>query len=167
MSVANDALDGVASVDDDNEPRQQIGDGNVALSYFSVDNFQQRSRTNLCVMDGEFFRQYLHETDTVLLDIYNSNGLYMCQRSDLEAKIRAHVTRTGAYTFIEELSDTNPTCVHQHLDGVVKKVTTLLKDLLDRQCITESQFYQMAIERSLVRMDYGCFLPDPSKVSFI
>ena len=91
----------------------------------------------------------------------------MCQQSDLDAKVRAHVTRTGAYTFIEELSDANPTCVQQHLDGVVKKVTTLLKDLLGRQCITESQVYQMTIERSLVRMDYGCFLPDPSKVSFI
>ena len=75
MSVANDALDGVASVDDDSEPGQQIGDGDVALSYLSLDSSQQRSRTNLCVMDGEFFRQHLHDTDTVLLDMYNSNGL--------------------------------------------------------------------------------------------
>ena len=165
MSAANDALDGVASVDDDNEPGQQIGDGDVALSYVSLDNSQQRSRTNLGIIDGGFFRQHLHDTETVLLDIYNSNGLYMCQQSDLEEKIRAHVTRTGTYTFIEELNDANPSCIRRQLDNVVEKVTTLLKDLLARQCMTDSQFYQMSIERAMVRMDYGCFLPDPSKVS--
>ena len=83
----------------------------------------------------------------------------------MEAKILGHMTRTGAYSFIEELSDDNPTCVRKQLDSIVEHVTTSLNDLLARQCITESQFYQMTIERSMVRMDYGYFLPDTSKVS--
>lgn len=86
----------------------------------------------------------------------------MCQRSDLEAKIPTHVTQTGAYRFIEELNDTNSTCIRQQLDGVVEKVTALLQDLLARPCITDSQFYQMAVECSMARMDYACFLPDTS-----
>lgn len=42
-SAVNDALDGVASPDDDNEPGQQIGDGDIACSYVSLDISQQRS----------------------------------------------------------------------------------------------------------------------------
>ena len=143
MSAANDALDGVASPDDDQEPGQNIGDGDISLSYTSLDNPRQRSRTNLWVMDSEFFQQHLHDTGTVLLDIYNSNGLLMCELRVMEAKILGHMTRTGAYSFIEELNDDNPMCVLKQLDSIVEHVTTLLNDLLTRQCITASQFYQM------------------------
>ena len=165
MSTANDALDGVVSPDDENEPGQHLGDGDISLTQLSLDDPRQRSRTNLWVMDVEFFRQHLNDTSTVLVDIYNSNGLCLCELRVMEAKILGHMTRTGAYSFIEELSDDNLTCVREQLDSIVEHVTTSLNDLLARQCITQSQFYQMTIERSMVRMDYGYFLPDTSKVS--
>ena len=165
-SVANDALDNFPTADDEREPGQQSGVGNVALSRMLLDDPQERARIDLCVVDGEYFRENLNDMNAVLMDIYNSNGIYMCERNEMETKIRRHVKRTGAYSFIEELDDDNPTCVQQQLDTVVEHVTTLLNDLLARQCITESQFYQMMVERSMIRMDYGCFLPDPSRVSY-
>jgi hypothetical protein len=165
-TVANDALDNFPTADDEHEPGQQSGTGNVTLSRMSLDNPRERARIDLCSLDSDYFRENLNDMNAVLMDIYNSNGLYMCERNEMEAKIRAHVRRTGAYAFIEELDSDNPTCVRQQLDGVVEHLTTLLNDLLARQCITESQCYQMMVERSMVRMDYGYFLPDPSRVSY-
>ena len=165
MNVANDALDNFPTADDEREPGQQSGIGNVSLTHMSLDDPRKRSRTDLCIIDGEYFQENLSDMNVVLLDIYNSNGLYLCELHEMEAKILGHMTRTGAYSFIGELSDDNPTCVRKQLDSIVRHVTTSLNDLLARQCITESQFYQMTVDRSMVRMDYGYFLPDTSKVS--
>lgn len=161
-NVANDALDNVSIEDDEKEPGQQSGTGNVALSQMTLNDARERSQTNLCIIDGAYFQQNLNDINAVLLDIYRSNGLYMCDRSEMEANIRTHMAHTGAYAFIGEVNDGNPKCVRQQLDSIVEHVNTLLNDLLGRQCITESHFYQMTVERSMVRMDYGCFLPDPS-----
>ena len=163
ISAANDALDNFPTAEDEHEPGQQSGIGKVALRRMSLDDPRERSRTDLCIIKGEYFRENIKEMDAVLLDIYNSNGLYLCERQEMEAKIRRHMRRTGAYAFIEELNKDNPTCIRQQLDSLVERVTTLLDDLLARQCITESHFYQMTVDRSMVRMDYGCFLPDPSQ----
>ena len=163
VSAANDALDNFPTAEDEHEPGQQSGIGNVALRRMSLDDPQERSRTDLCIVKGDCFRENMKEMDAVLLDIYNSNGLYLCERQEMEAKIRRHMRRTGAYAFIEELNKDNPTCIRQQLDSLVERVTTLLDDLLARQWITESHFYQMTVDRSMVRMDYGCFLPDPSQ----
>ena len=163
ISTANDALDNFPTAEDEHEPGQQSGIGNVALRRMSLDDPQERSRTDLCVIKGECFRENVKEMDAVLLDIYSSNGLYLCERQEMEAKIRRHMRRTGAYAFIEELNKDNPTCIRQQLDSLVECVTILLNDLLARQCITESHFYQMTVDRSMVRMDYGCFLPHPSQ----
>ena len=163
MNVANDALDNFPTAEDEREPGQQSGIGNVALSYMSLDDPRERSRIDLCTIDGEYFQENLNDMNVVLLDIYNSNGLLMCERHDMEAKIRTHMAGTGAYAFVEELNDNNPMCVRQQLDSVVERMMALLNGLLLRQCITESHFYQMMVDRSMVRMDYGCFLPDPSQ----
>ena len=163
VSAANDALDNFPTAEDEHEPGQQSGIGNVALRRMSLDDPQERSRTDLCIIKGDCFRENIKEMDAVLLDIYNSNGLYLCERQEMEAKIRRHMRQTGAYAFIEELNNDNPTCIRQQLDSLVERVTTLLDDLLARQCISESHFYQMTVDRSMVRMDYGCFLPDPSQ----
>ena len=165
MDVANAALDNFPTADDEREPGQQSGAGNVSLTHVSLDDPQKRSRTDLCSIDSEYFQENLNEMNAVLLDIYNSNGLYLCELPEMEDKIRRHMKQTGAYAFVEELDDENPMCVRQQLDSVFEHVTTLLNDLFTRQCITESQFYQMTVDRSMVRMDYGYFLPDPSKVS--
>jgi hypothetical protein len=151
------------TAEDEHELGQQSGIGNVALRRMSLDDPQERSQTDLCIIKGDCFRENIREMDAVLLDIYKSNGLYLCERQEMEAKIRRHMRRTGAYAFIEELNKDNPTCIRQQLDNLVERVTTLLDDLLARQCITESHFYQMTVDRSMVRMDYGCFLPDPSQ----
>ena len=128
----------------------------------SLDDPQERSRTDLYIIKCECFRETLNDMDAVLLDIYNSNGLYLCEHQEMEAKIRPHMRQTGAYAFIEELNKDNPTCIQQQLDNLVERVTTLLDDLLARQCITKSHFYQKMVDRSMVRMSYGCFLPDPN-----
>ena len=165
MNVANDALDNFPTADDERESGQQSGVGDISLTHLSLDDPRKRSRTDLCIIDSEYFQENLNDMNVALLDICNSNGLYLCEIQEMEAKILAHMTRTGAYAFVEELSDDNPMCVRKQLDNVVDHVTTSLNDLLARQCITESQFYQMIADRSMVRMDYGCFLPDTSKVS--
>jgi len=81
--------------------------------------------------------------------------------------VSEHITQTGAYSLVEELNDTNPNCVQQNLDNIVKQVTSLLNDLLERQCLTDIQVQQMKIERSMVQMDYLYFLPDARQVGII
>ena len=104
VSAVNDALGNFPTAEDEYEPGQQSGIGKVALRRMSLDDPQERSRTNLCIIKGDCFRENLKEMDAVLLDIYNSNGLYLCERQEMEAKIRRHMRRTGAYAFIEELN---------------------------------------------------------------
>jgi hypothetical protein len=165
--TANDALDTFPTTNDQYEPGQQNGIGNVALGRISFNNTRERARIDLCHIEGERFRQNLNDMNAVVLDIYDSNGFYMCDRIEMETGIRAHINQTDAYAFIAELNHGHPMCVRQQLDNDVAHVTTLLNDLLARQCITESQFYQMTVDRSMVRMDYGYFLPDLRRVRSI
>jgi hypothetical protein len=73
--------------------------------------------------------------------------------------------RTNAYSFIAKLNETYPTYVQQHLNIIVDQVTTLLNDLVTSDCINDSQFRQMNIKQSKVRMDYLFYLPDLHQVS--
>ena len=91
ISAANDASDNFPSAEDEHEPGQQSGIGNVALRRVSLDDPQDRSRTDLCIIKGEYFRENLKKMDAVLLDIHNSNGLYLCERQEMEAKIHRHM----------------------------------------------------------------------------
>ena len=134
-----------------------------------LSNDSQEDSTNVLntVNDQSTLLQRIHDLDIVSLNIYNSDGLYFCIRSDMEEKIHKHITQTDVYVLLKELNDdTNSTYIRQHLDNIVEHITLLLNDLLTRQCITHSQFYQMLVERSMVRMDYLYFLPDTSKVSY-
>ena len=113
------------------------------------------------------YQQILKPQGYLLLDIHNSNGLYFCKKDKMKRKIMAHMNGTNAYTLSEPLTRTNPSCVEQHLDTINKQVTLLLDDLIQSQCINDSQFRQMNVERSKVRMDYLFFLPDLRQVNLL
>ncbi|CAF1152109.1 unnamed protein product [Didymodactylos carnosus] len=56
----------------------------------------------------------------MLLDIYNSNDIYLCKNNYMKTKIFAHMQRTNAFCLIEKVNEKNSTCVRQHLDHITK-----------------------------------------------
>ena len=96
MNVVNDALDNFPTAEDEREPGQQSEIGDVALSHMSLDDPRERARTDLCIIDGDYFQENLNDMNVVLLDIYNSNGLFMCERQEMEAffvsALRSHTS---------------------------------------------------------------------------
>ncbi len=154
---------------DEHEPQgQQIGEGDVNLTYLSLregqpDHIQVSQKT----IDGHKFQQEVKDNGGILLDMFNSNTIYMCEKKEMDEKVSQHMIRTGAYSLIQELNETNSNYVQQHLNKIVEQVTLLLNDLHTRQCLTDIQVQQMSIERSLVQMDYLYYLPDAHQVSML
>ncbi|CAF1265289.1 unnamed protein product [Adineta steineri] len=142
--------------DDENEPGHCTDIGDIVFNLKTTSGNQQSKHT----LDSRLYQQILKSQDCQLVDVYNSNALYICESKDMKTKIMAHMKRTNAYSFIEKLCQTNSTCVRQHLDTIVERVTTLLNDLVTSHSINDSQFRQMNVDRSTVRMDYLFFLPD-------
>jgi len=142
-----------SAIEDENEPGQVTDVGDIiALS----------PKTRL---DSRIYQQVLKSEGYQLLDVYNSNAIYLCNQNEMKRKVTAHMKRTNAYSFIAKLNETYPTYVQQHLNIIVEQVTTLLNDLVTYDCINDSQFRQMNVKRSKVRMDYLFFLPDIRQVS--
>lgn len=151
------------STDDENEPGELTDDDDDDFVFvFKTLQGKQHSKHSL---DTQIYQQILKYEGYQFLDVYNSNALYLCKKNEIKTKVTAHMKQTNAYSLIDELSETNPTCVQQHLDMIVKQVTILLNDLVTSHCINDSQFRQMNVERSKVRMDYLFFLPDLHQVS--
>jgi hypothetical protein len=154
--------------EDKNEPGQQTGEGDVNLIYISSYQGQpERTQAYIQTIDGQRFQREVKDNGSLLLGMFNSNAIYLCDKSEMDKKVSEHIIQTGAYSLVEELNDTNPNCVQQNLDNIVKQVTSLLNDLLERQCLTDIQVQQMKIERSMVQMDYLYFLPDARQVGII
>ncbi|CAF1590017.1 unnamed protein product, partial [Adineta steineri] len=141
---------------DENEPGHCADVGDIVFTFKTKPGNQQSRHT----LDSRLYQQILKMQGCQLLDVYNSNALYMCKNKEMQRKIMEHVKGTNAYSFMEKLYETNPTCVQQRLDTIVEQVTTLLNDLITSHSINDSQFRQMNVDRSTVRMDYLFFLPD-------
>ncbi|CAF3316270.1 unnamed protein product [Rotaria sp. Silwood2] len=142
-------------------PGQEIGPGDVYLGYpFLHEGQQEHIQTDLPAIDAQYFQQEVKNNGGVLLDMFNSNTIYLCDKYEMDEKVSKHMTQTGAYSLIQELNETNPIYVQQHLNKGVEQVTSLLNDLLERQCLTNIQVQQMSVQRSIVQMDYLYFLPD-------
>lgn len=133
----------------------------LIIFIFKIANQQYLRQT----LTSQFYRQSLEAQNYCLLHVYNSNGIYICKREEMQSKTMAQMNRTHAYAFVEELNVTKPDCVRRHLDNIVKQISTSLNELLEFHCINDVQFRQMIVERSTVRMDYLFFLPDLRQVS--
>lgn len=154
-----------SSIEDETDQSGQLTDeGDIVFVFKTAQDDKQGSKHSL---DSRIYQQILKSQGHQLLDVYNSNALYICEKDDMKTKVTAHMKRTKAYSFIEELPQTNSTCVQQYLDMIVKEMTILLNDLLSSHSINDSQFRQMNVERSEVRMDYLFFLPDLRQVSYV
>jgi hypothetical protein len=148
--------------EDEKVPGQVTDEGDIVFTTKTTRDSEQCSKHTL---DSEIFQHILKSQNCLLLDVYNSNGIYLCENNEMKKNISAHMKRTNAYYLIEKRNVKNPTCVQRHLDHIVKQVNTLLYDSLKSHDINDSQFRQMNVERSKVRMDYLFFLSDLSQVS--
>jgi hypothetical protein len=150
-----------SSTVDESKMGQLTDEGEIVFAFKNQDE-QQHVKLSL---DSRVYQQVLESDGLLLLDVYNSNAIYLCEKDEMKTKVTAHMKRTNAYSLIEKLNETNPTCVREHLDIIVNQVTTILNALVKAHCINDSQFRQMCIPRSRVRMDYLFFLPDLRQVS--
>ncbi|CAF1441177.1 unnamed protein product [Rotaria sordida] len=142
-------------------PGQQIGEGDVYFRYQSLRRGQRNPvESDILISDIQCFQQEIKDNDGVLLDMINSNAIYSCKKYEMNDKISQHMNRTGAYSLIQEFNETISNYIEQHLNNSVEKVTLLLNDLFERQCLTSIQVQQMDVQRSMVQMDYLYFLPD-------
>ena len=144
-------------------PGQVTNEGDIIFTYRTTQN-EQYSKYNV---HGRIYQEILKSQNCLLLNVYNSNGIYLCEHNYMKTKIFTFMQQTKAYCLIEELQEKNPTCVQQHLDHIFEEINTLLDDLIKSHCINNSQFLQMKVERSQVRMNYLFFLPDLRHVSSI
>jgi hypothetical protein len=151
-----------SALEDENEPGQLTDEGDIIALSFRTTQDKQQSKTRF---DSRIYQQILKSEGYQLLDVYNSNAIYLCKHNEMKRKVTAHMKRTNAYSFIAKLNETYPTYVQQHLNIIVDQVTTLLNDLVTYDCINDSQFRQMNVKRSKVRMDYLFYLPDLHQVS--
>jgi hypothetical protein len=152
-------------IDHENEPGQQFGEGNVKLTTISTGHDRlSGTRISEKTIDARIFQREVKNDGHLLLDMFNSNAIYLCEQKEMDGKVMKHMIQTGAYSFVEELHNKNTNCVRHYLNKIVEQKTLLLNDLLDHQYLSDIQVQQMTVKRSMVQMDYLYFLPDARKV---
>ena len=161
VAVHND--EGDSSAEDENEPGQWTDDGDIVFVFKTPSGDQQSTHT----LDSQLYQQILKSQGCQLLEVYNSNALYLSNNKEMKRKVRVHMKRTNAYASIEKLRVEDPTCVRRHLDAIVHQVTTLLHDLRSSHCLNDAQFGQMTTVQPEVRMDYLFYAPDVHQVSLV
>ena len=89
-------------------PGQQVGKGDVNLTYLSLYEEQtERIQVNQRTIDGQYFQREVKNNGGVLLDMFNSNAIYWCKKNEMDEKASHHMTRTRAYLLVQELKETN------------------------------------------------------------
>lgn len=157
-----------SQVEELNNPGQEFETADLALGYITADEQGREERTlNLIPLaDAAVYQRALIEQGNILLDVFNSNGIYLCERREMNEKVSQHMTQTGAYLLMEQLNNANRTCVGQYLNQMVEEVNSLVDNLHECQGLSDIQVQQMRIvELSKVQMNYLFFLPDPRQVS--
>lgn len=112
-------------------------------------------------------RHHLATNNLFLLPAYKGTGYHVYSAGDFQPKVSEFMARTDVYSFICKLSRSHPYTSQECLVNIVNCIETTLNNLLHSQCITEAQYTEMNINRSMVRMHYLYFVADTNKVCLL
>jgi hypothetical protein len=78
--------------EDKNEPGQQTGEGDVNLIYISSYQGQpERTQAYIQTIDSQRFQREVKDNGSLLLGMFNSNAIYLCDKSEMDKKVSEHI----------------------------------------------------------------------------